>query len=109
MYNPVCIYTARFISVPSTYFVEWYLSDQVLNISSNYNQTTSEDTITIYMYGVPVAVSGYKSTLIIQSNDEVGTDKQISLVIINELGRSSNSFDFWNGINICLCVLQYCS
>lgn len=109
MSNPWCIYTARFISVPSTYFVEWYISDEVLNISSNNNQTTSVDTITIYMYGVPVAVSGYKAILIIQSNYEVGTDKQIKLVLINELGRSSNSFDLWIGIYILFCLLLYCS
>lgn len=97
MYVPDVICTARFISVPSTYVVKWYLSDEFLNVSSSYNQTCTEDTITFYMYGVPVAVSGYKATLTMQIDSGIEKDLNVSLVLINDLGKSSFSFYSWIG------------
>lgn len=98
MFIPNVICTAKFISVPSTYFVKWYLLDEFLNISSNHNQTCTEETITVYMHGVPVAVAGHKATLTIQIDTEIGKNKNISLVLMNELGKSSFSFyNLWIG------------
>ncbi|VDH98323.1 Hypothetical predicted protein, partial [Mytilus galloprovincialis] len=92
---PVVAFTAEFVSLPTAYFLEWYISDQVLNNSSKYNRTFTRDIFTMYMHGVPVAVEGYKATLIVSSKEEMETSEEVSLVLINEHGNASYSFKLW--------------
>ncbi|CAC5387978.1 unnamed protein product [Mytilus coruscus] len=93
--TPVLAFAVKFVSQPTAYFLEWYTSDDVVNSSSKYNQTTTNDTFTVFMHGVPVAVAGYRATLTIRSKEEMETDEQVSLVLINELGKTSYSFKLW--------------
>lgn len=60
----------------------------------------------MYMHGVPVAVEGYKATLIVWSKEEIETSEEVSLVLINELGNVSYSFKLWIGINnFYICII----
>ncbi|CAC5396524.1 IGSF9B [Mytilus coruscus] len=95
IFTPDLSFAAKFVSLPTAYYLEWYISEEVLNNSSKYNRTFTRDTFTVYMHGVPVTVAGYKATLTIDSKEEMETDEQVSLVLINELGKASYSFKLW--------------
>lgn len=96
--EPFFIFSVQFVSIPSTYFLKWCSADKVLNISSKYNQTSTEDVITVHMYGVPVAVAGNTATLTVQSKKDVGANDHISLILSNMLGQASCSFKLRKGI-----------
>ncbi|CAC5392042.1 unnamed protein product [Mytilus coruscus] len=75
--TPDLSFAAKFVSLPIAYYLEWYISEEVLNNSSKYNRTFTRDTFTVYIHGVPVTVAGYKATLTIDSKEEMETDEQV--------------------------------
>lgn len=93
--EPNSTFAVLYYSNPSTFSIRWFEYTELLANSMLYSITSTEQNVSLEMYGKMIVLPGYSSKLVI-TRDTLG---DYTLILTNAFGETSHRFEQKEGKN----------